>query len=461
MKKWLLGIAIISFLVAMLVCGWAATLVEQGAAAGRKSSEHQWIAFSLKVLQQRLQANPQESQQNRDIKHLAGITQIHGYVVDEANNDLILFGERDPNLPLLYLEDFVVALRNAMHKYTTQQGDTSYYHYPGCSIDPDPQVLSQLRDVSRRISELTHRNASQEEINREFQNWHQTCRMPQAVRVMGIPYDTRFAWVMVKADYDMKQLVDGSDTLEIEGFDSLTGMTMDLAREDIIANRRISVPLASMNRFWFHPGPNRYKEDVGVVEITWCPVILLTEEEHLTKTGKIKGKGAPDPLAHQFAQDFSCHYNEIAGKRPIYSELKGLFRFVALAKIIKFKGAEKEAGLDLSYLLDQYEVPDIQVPKQLPGRSHIPEFEYSEEIKGRHRYIKLWLPSCGGVIIEMNVTPSMFIIDKGGTLKIYKNNIIRDRKSPEELFWIIPPHRQDDVRIQKDECQLAFHWSKN
>ena len=39
---------------------------------------------------------------------------------------------------------------------------------------------------------------------------------------------------MVEADYYMKKLVDGSDTLNVDGFKSLTDMALDVIREDII-----------------------------------------------------------------------------------------------------------------------------------------------------------------------------------------------------------------------------------
>jgi len=54
--------------------------------------------------------------------HLCGITRIDGYVIDKENHDIILIGETDPKLPTLYLDDFVVALRNVWLKYAKLKG---------------------------------------------------------------------------------------------------------------------------------------------------------------------------------------------------------------------------------------------------------------------------------------------------------------------------------------------------
>ena len=52
-----------------------------------------------------------------------------------------------------------------------------------------------------------------------------------------------------------------------------------------------------LNRFWFSPGENSFLEDEGMVYITNSEVILLTEEEHLTKKGEVVGTEKPNPLA--------------------------------------------------------------------------------------------------------------------------------------------------------------------
>ncbi|MHB8123086.1 MAG: DUF1598 domain-containing protein [Desulfuromonadaceae bacterium] len=431
MKKWMAAFLAATLLFSFSSWGWAKKTTpkdEPPPANSSKYSDGTILAFSLKVLQQMLETSPAATR-SQEVANLAGITMVQGYVVDEANHDLILFGEINRKLPPLHLDDLVVALRNAWLKYATLTGNTYYYSDPGCSIDPNPQVIEKLNSIGNQINQKT----SGPGVNQGIQNWHGVCRSPQQVRVLGIPFDTHFAWVMVKADYDMKQLVDGSDKVEVPGLESLTGMTMDLARNDIEAGRAISIPLSSMNRFWFHPGKNLYEEDSGVVMIKQCPVILLTEEEHLGEKGQILGKGAPDPLAHEFCQRFSAQYAQVAQKRPIYLELENLFRFVALAKIMKFKSAHTEAGLDLGYLLDRYQVHPVTVNRQLPGRSHVEKFQLQRNVARGYQICRLWLPSCGGVGIEIKISPNLF--SRNGNIDQLKAKVVSTRPTHGALFW--------------------------
>ena len=110
-------------------------------------------AVSLKVLQKRLSAFHERNSYPKEILRFGGIKTISGYIVDKANQDLIIFGKHESNLPSLYLDDFVIALRNAWLKYASLKGNTYYYSEPGCSIDPDPEMHEALQNIKRQIHE--------------------------------------------------------------------------------------------------------------------------------------------------------------------------------------------------------------------------------------------------------------------------------------------------------------------
>jgi hypothetical protein len=403
-------------------------------------------AVSLNVLQSRLKEAEKKGATPKELLHLAGLKRITGYVVDRPNRDLILVGLLDNSLPSLYTEDFVVALRNAVRKYAERRGNTIIYSHPGCSIDPDPKTMKRLDAARRQIFSLS----SYEKIEKELQKWHKICRSPQHVRVLGIPFNTRFAWAMVKADYDMKRLVDGFDTLKISGFSSLPDMTLDLVKRDVIQGRPVSVSLSSLNRFWFYPGENRYLEDKGVVTIERCQVLLLTEAEYSARGGRIVGSGRADPLAHRFCEIFTAKYADVARQRSIYAELENLFRFVALAKILKFKSAPNEAGIDLNYLLERFQVAQTPVSQQLPGRSNVKEFKHRQDVPGGYRIAQLWIPTCGGVGININVSRNNFMTATTGDLAELSALIMNTRPSPDALFWDFsrPPKR---VKYERDK----------
>lgn len=409
---------LISFLSVLLLQTYSYTQSQPAS-----TTSEQMRAVSLRVLQGKLAFCVPEGQLPDEFEHICGLTVVSGYVIDNESNDMILFGRVDPQRPPLHMEDLAVALRNAWLKYATVRGNTRYYADPGCSIDPDPIVIQELQTAANAISQ----GKVEEDV---LKNWDSVCSRPQAVRTMGIPATTHFANVLVDADYFMKRLVDGSESLGLESFTSLLDMTLAQAKEEILADGRTTIPVESMNRFWFYPGQNRYAEDTGIVEIEKCPVILLTEQEHLARD-KIAGTGRVNPLAQKFADSFSTRYNQIAEKKPIYYELEGLFRTVALAKIAKYRNA----GVDLDYLLNQFPLSQADVRPTLPGISNLKQFEHRWDLPNGYKILQLWLPSCGGVDIGINVTASNFVHDQTGRLHKVRRALLSARSSPQALYW--------------------------
>jgi len=352
-------------------------------------------AVSLRVLQSVLQAgNSQQAQR------LCGITRATGYILDKKGRDIILVGEVDSMSSPLYLDDFVVALRNARLIYVQRKGRAYYYAPPGCSIDPNPQVLRQLQEVNRNYPNIP---TDPEQKQRFLDEWSAIGKQPQKVRVMGVPFDSRFAKVMVDADYYMKRLVDGSVALNIDGFESLTDITVNAAKQDMENGRPSSVPEHSLNRFWFCPGETTFTEDDGVVLLQSCPVRLLTEEEFLTSSGAVAGRGRPSAFAKRFTEAFTAKYQEIAAARPIYRELEGLFRFVGIAKLITGGSAPSAAGVNLDYLIKRYPIEPTGVSRAVPGKTNVAEFTIEKDMPEGKAYATFCLRSCGGV--SMDVRP--------------------------------------------------------
>lgn len=397
---------------------------------GEPSDVSRVRAVSLKALQQKLKEyHGKPLPQN--ISQFCGLNEITGYAVDAANRDIVLIGNVDNTLPPLYLQDFVVALRNAWLKYAELKNNVYHYSNPGCTIDPDPKVLKKLDDVKKQINH----SKTTAGIEKAIERWKNVCKAPQKVGVFGIPFDTRFARVMVKADYDMKRLVNGSDSLDIPGFSSLVDTELEQAKKEIINEGSISVPLSGLNRFWFHPGETQYLEDDGMVVIDRCSVVLLTESEHLTQSGKVVGTGHANPYAKKFTDAFSAVYSQIARRRPIYHELENLFRFVALAKLLKLKSSHTEIGTDLDYLLNQFPVPSTPVDGYLPGRSNVKGFKHRKDLERGIHTFQVWLPTCGGVSIDIDVNQNDINTDQTNNLKQLKKIVFRKRPSSDALAW--------------------------
>jgi hypothetical protein len=387
-------------------------------------------AFSLKVAQGMLNDCQQKNSCSEDVLKLACINRILGLVVDEKNHDLILFGQTDPDLPQLDLEDFVIALRNAQLKYAPLNANVYQYSDPGCSIDPVAKVLQDLNVIGQKIL-----SSSQGNITTQIESWRNACQQPQQVRVMGVPFNTRFAQIMVKADYDMKTIADGTSAIDAPGFKGIPDMMITRTRNDLVQHRPVVLSQPGLNRFWFYPGENLYEEDEGIVLIKQCPVNLLTEQMHSNKAGQVSGTGSSAPLARVFAQNFTLLYSEVARQHTVYAQLENLFRFVALAKIIKFKYPDHGSMFDLDYLLERYPVAENTVEPQLPGRSSVKEFEHREDFAQGYRSYHLWLPSCGGVDMAIDVNGARFGDSAKTILAQLKASVLNSRPSADSLAW--------------------------
>lgn len=408
---------------------------------------------SLSNLQEQARRSP-KGDYARFLSELSGLKRLLGYIVDDDNKDILLYGLVNPqSTNILYTEDFCIALRNAWMKYATRNGSTFTYTDPGCSIDPDPETWRKLNEIGGTVNSDQNSN----KVENNLKQWRTICEEWQKVRVLGIPFNSRFAATLVTADYDMKILVDGNDSLDIPGFSSLTGMKLDAVRNAVSTRQPISVPLSAMNRFWFYPGSAKYTIDEGIVMITQCPVILLTEEMAFDRKAGRTPVGRIDHLAQKFCDDFSALYSKVSELRPIYRDLEDLFRLVACVKIIRFcEMPEKiglnldpvlKNGLDLSPLLDQYQVTEVSVANQLRGRSAIKEFKYTEDTGGGQSIYQLWLESCGGVGIDIDVKKEHFQAPTP-VLRRLKHAILAARPSRTSLFWDVPSDNESVLEIQ-------------
>ena len=419
------------FILSVLI----ATVFYWGGACGAASTDYgtsrHGRALSLRVLQEQVKACANGKTCSAEVMHLAGLSQLEGYVIDPETHDVILVGKVVEGAPPLYLEDVVIALRDAWRLYGYYKGKTFYYSDPGCSIDPHPNVIQELQ----RTGQYLQGHPSPAGRAEALDYWHKVCHMPQQVRVLGIPFNTHFAKVMVDADYFMKKLVDGSEAVHGFKFHSLTDLHVDATEQAMTQGRRTAVATDTMSRFWFHAGRTVLLEDPGMVEIKQVPVQLLTEQEHLSKKGDIVGNGHPDPLAKRWAQTFTDHYGRIASEHPIYRELENLYRFVALARSMKLQNAWQSAGLDLMPLVEEFHVQDTTVATTLPGHSNIRTERYQHAVVNGYAETTLTMPSCGGVDAGVAVSEKSFERDRSKLLMQKTRAVLSGRNTTTQLYW--------------------------
>ena len=364
-------------------------------------------ALSMRQLGTLLQAGETRPEIPAEVLHLAGTSILTGFIIDRRNHDVILVGRAEKNRPPLHVEDLIIALRAVYMRYAEVKDGVYKYFNPSCSIDPAAEDFKALQNGSP-------------------EDWAEICGRPQVVVVRGAPFDSRFAKVMVDADYDMKTLVNGTSSLNTVKLKSLPRIRLDQDEKDILAGRPVSEGF-TINRFWFYPGETSYVRGSGEgLLIRNCSTILLTEKEYISRKGRFSGMGA-DPQADLFARQFTELLPRIAQERPIYLELENLFRFIALAKAMEHEKVFKKAGLDASYLLDDYRLQATSVRRTVPGL-------YAEnrlEVGTRSSLIS----SCGGVSISLDLDEKSIHRDESGQAARTMNSALKARPSPKALAW--------------------------
>ncbi|MBI4668951.1 MAG: DUF1598 domain-containing protein, partial [Elusimicrobia bacterium] len=221
-------------------------------------------------------------------------TDIHGFVIDQAAGDIILIASSGPKAVRrdinLELGDFIAAVQNAF----------SGSEPPYCSLDPDPEQPSG----------------------------------PQQVRLGGVSQNTHFAKVMLDADYQMKLLAAGKRSND--GLQSFWSLLVERYGRNCSAFNELGQQ-GLLNRFWFYPqqpeAGDILQSSGGMTIWVKARVRLLTEEMFQTEAGLVDA-GSSNPLAVQFADDFTSQFPSLAASNSIFYKLQNLFQWVYLAKLL-------------------------------------------------------------------------------------------------------------------------------
>jgi hypothetical protein len=294
-----------------------------------------------------------------EVLFLGGLERITHVFVDPEGQDIILAGPADritvdangtfvgaaSRRPLLYLEDLIVALRAID---AARQGGIQ------CSIDPNPQGIAKLRAFLAR----------QRTIGRDPQavmRGMEDAVGPQTVRVDGVPGTSRFARVLVAADYRMKRIGMGLDESGVEGLPSFLSLVPPGGRA------------SSLPRFWLEAEYDPIARDPD--ELAWRidgrRMKCLSENDFAGRDGVQRGAGRRDPAAEKWCEAMTTHYAALAAKQPVFAELVNCVDLAVVAALIHGHQLDKRAGLDIGFLLDDQQLPmgKYDVPEQIPTRA--------------------------------------------------------------------------------------------
>jgi hypothetical protein len=280
-----------------------------------------------------------------DLLLLGGLERITHVFVDPDGHDIVLAGPGDKPIvdaagnfvaagsgrPLLLLEDLIVALRSIEQ---ARAGGIQ------CSIDPAPEGIARLQKFLAAQKTI---GPAPEAVFRGMEE----ALGPQKVRVGGVPADSRFARVLVAADYRMKRIGMGLEPSGVKELPSYLSMVPAGSKA------------AALPRFWLEADYDPIARDAD--ELAWRlsgrRMKCLTETDLAAKGGLQRGAGAADAVAEKWCAAMTKHYDALVTKQAVFGELVNCVDLAVVAALIKGRQLDARAGLDLGPLMDAGKLP--------------------------------------------------------------------------------------------------------
>lgn len=335
-----------------------------------------------------------------EMRYLAGLLRLRYVFLYPQSGDIVIAGpaegwapESDGRMtglrsgrPVLQLHDLVVALR----AFPPNQTKTRMV---GCSIDPTQEGLASMQ----RFLQATGSRATPAQTQ-YLANGLRSSLGLQNVRIDGVPANTRFAQVLVEADYRMKMIGIGLERPRVRGLTSFV---------DEASPAQVS--RSALCRWYFVPDYQcvRSSDDGMAMELVGDGVKLVGEQELVSSAGERSTASGGSRASKAFVTSFTRAYPQLAAESPVYAELRNLIDMLVAAAYIQnadmYHKARWEMGLFGSE--DNFPVQLYAAPTQV-------ESAVNAVWKGN----TLMTPIGGGVQIEaeMAIDPQNVLNDEGG-----------------------------------------------
>ena len=315
-----------------------------------------------------------------EIVFLGGLERVTHVFVDPDGHDIVLAGPGDAaavdaagnvvaatsRRPLLKLEDLVIALRAI---------DAARAGGIKCSIDPTPEGVTNLQAFLRSQKTI---GANPDATLVAMQD----ALGPQQVTVAGVPGDSRFARVLVAADYRLKRLGMGLEPSGLAELPSYLSMVPPAA-----------AGAATLPRFWLEADYDPIPRDPD--ELAWRingrRMKCLTENDLFGADGTRKASSPGDAVAQQWCRLMTTHYDRLATKQPVFAELTTCVDLAVVAALIHGRQLADRAGLDLEPLLD---------PQRLPLPAHGTPASVPTVAHGMKKGSRWVVSASGGVLFQ-------------------------------------------------------------
>jgi hypothetical protein len=388
-----------------------------------------WLRLLVNQVEQNLRAGKKLTDQER---YFAGLTGVRYLYVDEEHGDLILEGPAEDKWrvredgivageesgePLLQLDDFAVAWRNAVGSNPP----------PSVSLEHRDESIQRIQEFIRATPQPKTAAARADYLRRMQEAWG-----PQDADTGGVPTNTRFNKVMLDADWEMKRISLGLSDPGVEKFPTYVDLAFEDWRRRLRAEGLNARRPEGGSRFWFFPAYKEFahSEKRDAVEIPGEPVELLTETHFQNIAQGRQIAQEPSAAAKEFVEAFTKHFTAVARKNPLFAELHNLFDWVAVTRLIRLLDAPRRIGWDLGYLAKEYAITELQVPATMPGQVALRH----AEVKVAQGTASLVFPARGGVAID--VQPSIASARwRTDPVLSARSCVVRTARPPRTHYW--------------------------
>lgn len=310
-----------------------------------------------------------------DFNYLAGLQRIQYIFVYPEQKDIVIAGPAagwkinaqaevvgtNTGLPVLRLDDLLVALQSV---------DKARETMISCSIDPTPEGIQRLNAFLGK----------QKVMNAGVKEGVEASLGKQNITLTGVPATSRYAHVMLAADYRMKRYAMQLEAAPIKAMPSYL---------ELLRTARTSPPADLSPRWWIGADYQPLLTDgEGLAWEIRPGVKVKSEDERRDAAGNAQGTGRVNAFAKKWADTMTAKYKELSAKESIFADLQNCMDLAVVAALISKERLAEKAGIDMSIYTDNHRL----IVDGLPMPKHV-QTEVSLAKSGRE-----WLITASGGI---------------------------------------------------------------
>lgn len=304
-----------------------------------------------------------------DLRFLAGLQRVEYVLVYPERKDIVLAGYAEGwkvddrgnmvgaknGRPLMQLDDLLIALRTAE---AAARGSIT------CSIDPTAAGLARVQNMPGNVMAgnvvvpAADPQGVGDAIARELG--------PQTISFHGLPPESRFAHVLLAADFRMKRLGMNFDPSPVKGFTSYLNLIKSFAKP---------VSQNLLPRWWLTTNYKPLLTDGQ--DLAWQlrgqGVKTMSEDDFLSRDGSRQQTGKASPTAQRWADMMTRKFDDLSLKEPVFGELRNCMDLAVVAALVFKRDLFGKAGLTPAILLSSDDFPThrYKTPQQVDSKASV------------------------------------------------------------------------------------------